>query len=165
MCLPALAAASAAVAVIGQGISAYSAHGQAKYEAAVARQNSTLASNQALDAIKRGQIDDRRSQQETAKLIGSQQARLAANGIDVGYGNAADMIGDTATYGAEDAATIRENAMREAMGHDMSAMNFRAQARAARSRATGALVSGGFGIAQTALGGATQFAQLRAKGR
>lgn len=164
MCLPALALASAGIAALGQGISAYSSYQQHGYEAKVANQNAKLSNAQALDAITRGQEEDRRNQQQTGRTIGSERAAMAANGVDITYGNAADVVGDTAMFGAEDSATIRANAMREAHGYEINAANFRSTALAARRAATGALISGAFGIAQTALGGASQFKSLSASG-
>ena len=165
MCAPpVLALAAAGMTMVGQGVSAYSTSQAQGYAARVADQNARLSNAQALDAIKRGQIEDQRNQQQTARAMGSQRAAMAANDIDPGYGNAADVVGDTATFGAEDSATIRENAMREAKGYEAHAANFRAQAASARMAATGAIIGGAFNMASTALGAAQQYSRLRTIG-
>lgn len=161
MCDPlSLTIAATAVAALGQGVSAIGAHQQGKYEAKVAGANAKAESARAADAINRGSEESRRYQRRLAQEMGQQNAALAANGIDIGFGTAADVRGDTAMLGREDVITINENARREAMGFDINAMNFGAEQQSAKRRARGALYKGGFDIVGTVLGGAQQFGKI-----
>jgi hypothetical protein len=156
-----LTIAATAVAAVGQGVSAYSTYQQDRYEAKVATANAAIKTDQASDALARGRIDNLRYQRQLAQQMGEQNARLAANGIDIGYGSAANVRADTAMFGREDVNTINENAIRETKGYEVDAMNYRAEASAKKSAATGALIQGAFGVASTVLGGATQVSKMR----
>lgn len=165
MCDPlSLTIAATAVAAVGQGVSAYSSYQQNRYEAKVADQNARLESKAAIDALERGRIESRNYQRRLGQEIGQQNAALAANGIDITFGTPANVRGDTLMFGREDVATIETNALREAEGHDIGAVNYLAAARSSRQAATGALVQGAFGVASTVLGGATQYSKYKRTG-
>jgi len=167
MCLPlapALLVASTVVTMAGQAASAMSQAGQASYEAGVARRNAAMRADAAHDARERGQVEARNYQLELGQRMGSQRASLAANGIDPGYGSAADVQADMARAGATDVDTIRRNAAREEQGYLIDASNFTSEAVAQRRRRTAAYVSGAFGIAQTALGAASQYGRMKGVG-
>jgi hypothetical protein len=133
---------------------------QARYEAKVADANARRESQRAIDALERGDIETRRYQRRLSQEIGQQNAALAANGIDITFGTAADVRGDTMMFGQEDVQSIQQNAFREAMGYDINAANYSAEAVARRRAAKGALIGGAFGVASTVLGGATQVANI-----
>ena len=156
-----LIVASTAVMAAGQGVSAISTSQQHKYEAKLADSNAKAESQRAIDAIDRGRIESRRYQRKLGQEMGAQNAALAANGIDITFGSAANVRGDTAMFGREDVQAINENARREAMGFDINAVNYLSVAKSSRKQATGAIVQGAFGVASTVLGGATQFASYR----
>lgn len=157
---PALMLAATAVTMAGQGVSAMAASKQARHESKVANVNRQLESEKARDAILRGQEEGRRSRSQAGRQVGAQRATMAANGLDLGFGNAADVVGDTVVAGAEDSATLRQNSYRETRGYEISAMNFDAESAAKKAAARGAIVEGAFGMASTALGGATQYSKL-----
>ncbi len=162
MCDPVtLTLAATAVAAIGQGVGAMSASKQANYQAKVAGANAKRESQAAIDAIERGNIETRKFQRRAGQEMGQQNAALAANGIDITFGSAADVRGDTAMFAQEDSQAIQENARREAMGYDINAVNYLSEAKSQRSAARGALVQGAFGVASTVLGGATQYSRMR----
>lgn len=146
---------------LGQGYSALASNAQGTYEARVARQNARLENERAKDAIERGTTEAQRYQRRLSQEQGQQNAALAANGIDITFGSAADVRGDTAMFGREDTGTIYENAFREARGYEINAANFLSESRAARMRARSALVKGAFDIAGTVLGGATQISKIK----
>ncbi|MDW3502945.1 hypothetical protein NQ272_27715, partial [Escherichia coli] len=79
---------------------------------------------------------------------------MAAGGLDLGFGNAADLQADTAMLGREDAQRIIDQGANAVKGFDIESSNYRSQAQASRQAASGALVDGVFGVATTALGGA-----------
>lgn len=155
-----MAIASTALSTVGAGVSAFGQYQQASYQSRVEQQNARLAADRSRDALRRGQIEAERYGREASREQGALRASMAANNIDPGYGSAADVRGDAATYAAQDIETIRENAAREAWGFEVDAMNSRARARSYRGAATGALVGGAFGMATTALGGAVQYRNM-----
>ncbi len=71
---------------------------------------------QADDVLVRGNEEEGKHRTDVRRLTGSQRARLAAQGIDIGEGSAALLQGETAVLGEVDAMTIRNNARREAFG-------------------------------------------------
>lgn len=152
-------------AVAGTVTSTVASYQQARYEAKVADANVAAENERVRDALNRGDIEARDTARRQSQLIGAQRAAMAANGIDLGFGSAADLLADTAMYAREDLTTVRENTRREVMGFDINAANYGAQARAARSRATGALVAGGLQAASTIAGGAQRFGKIRADRR
>lgn len=153
--------ASTAVAAIGQGVSAISANQQYRYEAKVARANARAENERARDALDRGRTESLRYQRQLSQQIGDQNAALAANGVDISFGSAANVRGDTLMFGREDVDTINRNAFREARGFEISSANYRADEAGKRRQASGALVQGAFGMGSTILGGATQYSNFR----
>lgn len=136
--------------------SAASAQGQ--YQKTIFDQNAKMADLQATDALQRGQLAEQRSRLETRQQIGSTRADLAAQGIDVGSGSAADVQASQAGVGELDALTIRNNAAREAYGYKVEALNASQQGRLAafsgdqaasgyRVRGVSTLLTGGLNVA------------------
>jgi hypothetical protein len=116
--------------------------------------NAAVADIQAKDAVERGIDEASRFRQGVRTLVGSQRAGLAAQGVDVGFGSAADVQADAAFLGELDALTIETNAKREAWGFTVEAADARKRAEiqrregvmleaAGRSRANAALIGGG----------------------
>lgn len=125
MCEPAsaatLASASQGLMIAGTVAGAYGAYNQSKaskasleYQASVARNNAEYSESQARDAIRRGQVAENDVRRRTAQLRGSQRARLAANGVDLGEGSALNILLDTDYFGELDALNVRDNSNREA---------------------------------------------------
>lgn len=104
-------------------------------QAAVARNNAQIAQQAAQDAIARGEIAEGNQRIQTAQLKSSQRARMAANGIDINTGSAADVQKSTDFLGNLDAMTIRENAAREAAGYIRERNNSAASADLLEGRA------------------------------
>lgn len=154
MCDPmTLAVVGTAVAAAGTAVSGYMAYNQHRYQARVARENRRLENARAAEALDRGAVEERTLGRRYSALAGSQRASMAANGIDIGFGSAADVLGDTAQFHAEDSAALRSNNMAEVRGIEISAANYGAQARASSMAGTSALVAAGFDTASTILGG------------
>lgn len=187
-----------ATSVIGTGIAAYGqyragqtaaaqaqAQGQAQaaqfqYQAAIADINRRTAErNQYLAERNAGYVeaagarlaDDRA--RRIRQTIGAQRAALAANGLLLDQGTAADMQSDTASLGRLALAEIGENTRRQASGYRIAGVNARDEAEAATLRgeayrvsAANALSAGAFaadnastagwlGATSSLLGGAT----------
>lgn len=127
----------------GAGFSAVGAYSQAKNqqaalqaEAQVQQNNAVLAGWQAEDSIARGEEAANRANMKGAQVKGTQRAAMAANGIDLGVGSAQNVLNDTDYLTAVDAATLRDNAAREAWGYRMQARGYVDKSTAARNGAS-----------------------------
>lgn len=138
MCEPTtiLAVGSMAMSAYGAYSGAQQAKYQAEYESDVARNNAKMAEYAAADAERRGGQEVEASNRRARELRGEQEARLAANGLDLSSGSALGLLQDTDYLMAQDAATIRTNARREAWGYQVeksnqlaSAANYKAAAK------------------------------------
>ena len=104
-------------------------------QAQINANNAQIARWQAEDALKRGDREASRSRMKTHQLKGTQRARMAANGVDLGVGSALNILNDTDFFGEIDATTIEDNAAREAWAIRNQAQNFASEASLLRSRA------------------------------
>jgi len=142
---------AAAAAVVGAGISAYGMVQQGKTAQQIANNNAKMAEYAAQDAQKRGEEDAMAAQRKAAALKSSQRVALAANGLDLSYGTAADLQDQTDFFGQADAATARTNASREAWRLRAGGEQDRAAGAAARSnanmQAAGTLISAAGSVA------------------
>lgn len=154
MCDPVtLAVAGTAVAVAGTATAGYMQYQQSKYQQKVAKANQANENARAADALDRGTQEQDRLARRYRALQGSQRAAMAANGIDVDFGSAGDVLQDTRDLYREDAKTLADNTLNEVKGIEISAANFGAQAKASGMAATGAAISTGLDIGSTILGG------------
>ncbi len=126
---------------------------QASYQTAVARNAAQVSEYNAQDAERRGAAEEARQRRKTSLLLGTQQARLAAQGSDLD-GSPLDILGDTAALGEEEALATRYQAAREAWGQRIQAANQNAQADfLTRSAALPTGADPGLGIAKSLLSG------------
>lgn len=102
------------------GFQAFSARNDALARKSKLSYQAQLASNQAAIAGYRAEIAqqlgagrEQDSRLETARQSGSQRARMAASGIDLGQGSATDVLASTAYIGERNAAMIRDKTNRE----------------------------------------------------
>lgn len=165
MCAPpAVALIAAGVAAAGSMASGLSQAGQLRQQANIAQRNAQEANQRAIDAIQRGQMERVQLDRRYSQIQGQQQAAMAANGIDLGFGSALAVSRDTQMLRNEDAATLYRNQSNALHGIDIEVSNYRAEAAAKRQAATGAIVSAGFGAASSILGGASQFSRMKGTG-
>lgn len=163
MCDPvSLTIGATAVAAIGQGVQGINQANQYRYQSRVAQANARMDQASARDAEARGLVEEERQSRRTAQLLGQQRVALAANGIETDFGSAGLIQQDTIQIGREDAATIRENTIREARGFEISAANQMDQSRAAKGAAKGALIGAAFDVGSTILSGASQVGKMKA---
>lgn len=127
---------------VGAGLSAGTAYNNSEAtqaalnaQAQINRNNAVVAGYQAADSERRGAIAASNVRIKARQLKGAQRARLAASGVDLGTGNAADILTDTDYFGEVDAATTLDNAAREAWGYRTQAQNFQSESDLLRSRA------------------------------
>lgn len=129
------ATASVSMAAAATGLSAYSASkassarsAQARYQAAVQKNNETIANWKADDAIDRGRKEKARHQIKVKNFMGKQTSILAGQGFELDE-DAIDILSDTAELGALDARTIESNSQREAWQQRIAASNASAQSQ------------------------------------
>lgn len=168
--MTALQALSLAATVGSTAMAAGGMYQQSKVAEQTARNNATMAEYAAQDAQRRGEEEAASIQRKGASLKSSQRVALAAKGLDLGYGTAADLQDQTDFFTQSDVATTRTNAAREAWnararGQQAMALG-RADSLNAMTQAGGTLLSGAGQVADkwyrynrggsgTATGGAT----------
>ncbi len=118
---------------LSMGASMTAANQKAKYEVGMANQNADVAKAKQADAIARGAKEEEQHLQKVEQLQGTQRAAMGASGAAVGEGSFGDILANTAAVGAEDAATIRLNSMREAWSLGEQAKGYQAQGEMAKS--------------------------------
>ena len=136
---------------------------QGNYEAAVAKQNASIARDAAGDSITRGQKEAAQFYRQVGQTKGEQVAAMSANGIDVGSGTALTVQQDTQAGADEDAQSLYHNIDQRTRGYLISATNDMAAANAAKARGRNAMISGVFNAGQSAMGAFTQMQGLQAK--
>lgn len=140
---------------------------QGSYASAVATNNQQLALMEAEDARKRGGVASSRLLRDAGRLMGTQRAKFAAQGVDPNSGSAAEVQADTAAMAAADAEMIMNNAYREGWGHRVEAANHAQSGRMARiaanNEAKATLITGGLGFGRDMLYGAQLYEHYRDK--
>ncbi len=126
-------------------------------QAELADINARVAESQARVELMTGQRREQASRLSTAALKGSQRAAMAANGVDLGVGSAAELQATTDLVGEVDAATIHEGAVRSAWGYRTQATNSANDAVMRRGTAGG--ISPGTAAMSSLLGSAGTVAQ------
>lgn len=137
--------AMAVVSAVGGLVSAQASRNQGKAAEQVAENNAIMGEYAAQDAQRRGEEEAQALLRKGADIKSSQRAALAAKGLDLGYGTAADIQDQTDFFAQSDAATARDNAAREAWSRRAGAQTTRAEgqfaARNSNLQATGTLLS------------------------
>ena len=145
MCSPSLAGnAGVGMQAAGAGMSAASTYYGAvmqksalNFQADIANINARMSEVSAKQELERGSFQEKQVRLQSENLKSSQRAAMAANGIMLGEGTAADIIKSTDYMTEMDVDTVRANAARAAFGYRTQGMNYRAQAGAARAGADG----------------------------
>jgi hypothetical protein len=165
MCGPAaLAVAAATVTAVGTVYGGLQARAQGNYQAQVAAQNAKLAAESGQQEQQNTREAALQHYRKVAQLQGQQRVAMAAGGLDVNFGNAADLTADTQMLAREDAGRIYRQGAENVRGFDIEGANYRAEGAAAKQKGNGAFVGSLFSAAGTALGGAQQYGQLRRQG-
>lgn len=132
-------------------VSAYGSYEQGQTQKKIGRNNAIMAEYAAQAAERQGENDAQAARRKADTLKGAQRARLAANGLDLEVGTAADVLDQTDFFAATDQTTIRNNTKRAAWSARAQGANFRAGGDAAAEQAN----LNAFG---TILGGSSQVA-------
>jgi hypothetical protein len=157
-----LAYGADSVGQLGQGIGqSMAVKARGDYEEFIARQNADLADRDAKEIEKRGDKASSDYKNQVNQLKGQQRSSMAAQGIDINQGSAAEIQKETATLGALDALQLKNNAWREAFGMRGQANQYRAQGRmakvAAKNEAKNTLLTGGMKALSSAASAAYYF--------
>ncbi len=139
--------ASATTSLAGAYSQSQALEMQANYQKTQSEMNAKLADMQAEDAIKRGNKAAGQVKQQAKRMQGAQRAALAAQGIDIDSGSAAEIQENTEVLSAMDAMQVKNNAWKEAWGFKVQALNTRAEGSwaqaAGQAAARNTLLTGG----------------------
>jgi len=141
---------------IGSFFSAETQKYQLKTQAIIADTNARIAELGAQSALNQGQHEIGNLTLKAGQLKSTQRTSMAANGIDLGEGNAAEVLASTEIMKEVDKNTIQANAVRSAWGYRMQGTNFQNEALTARNASSA--ISPWMAGASTMLGKATDVA-------
>lgn len=108
-----------------------------KFSAAMAEINARVAELGAQSALLQGQSEVAKLTMQAGQLKSRQKVAMAANGIDLGVGNAAEVQASTDLMKEIDANTLKANAMRNAWGYRNQALNYKNKALMDNATASG----------------------------
>lgn len=131
----AMQGAGAASSAIGAYASAQGQKSLLNTQADMDEINARLAEASARSALMAGQRQEQTIQLNTAQIGGAQRAAMAANGVDLGTGSAAEVQASTKIMGEIDADTAHANAVRAAFGYRTQATNYQNDALMRRASA------------------------------
>ena len=141
----------------GSFYSAKSQKSNLQHQARMAEINARIAETGAKTELARGQAEYARHTLQAGHLKSAQRTALAANGVVLNEGSAAEMLAATDIMKEIDAQTIEENALRNAWGYRSQATDYRNQALMSQAQASGISPTGA-GL-QTLLGSAPMVAE------
>ncbi|OJZ18007.1 MAG: hypothetical protein BGP21_06425 [Thiobacillus sp. 65-29] len=123
-----LQAAGAVSGAIGGFYSAKMTKNQLAFEASMSRINARIAELGYRGAMERGQKEVASLTMQAGQLKARQRASMAANGIDLGEGNAAELQASTEILKETDRMTLESNAVRSAWGYRTQGANYQSEA-------------------------------------
>lgn len=130
-----LQAMGALTGAIGSFYSAKTQASALRFQSDMASINARIAELGAQSALNRGQKQIGSLTLRAGQLKGSQRAAMAANGIDLGTGSAAETLASTDFMKESDALTINMNSVMDAIGYRTQGVNAGNQALMARATA------------------------------
>lgn len=133
------------------------------YQAQVAEENAKIANKNAANERQTGIEEARLQRMKTLQAVGSQQAAMAANGMDVTQGTSLDIIEDTAAMGELDALQIQTNYERKALAYEQQGLNFSNESRMDVIAGKNAYKTGMINAAQTGLNGVSKLTNVASK--
>lgn len=133
------------------------------YQAQVAEENAKIANKNAANERQTGIEEARLQRMKTLQAVGSQQAAMAANGMDITQGTSLDIIEDTAAMGELDALQIQTNYERKALAYEQQGLNFNNEARMDVIAGKNAYKTGMVKGVQTGLNGVSKLTNVSSK--
>lgn len=106
-------------------------------QAALADVNARISELGAQQELIKGEREVGRATMQAGRLKSSQRTAMAANGIDLGEGNAAEIQASTDLMKEIDKNTVEANAVRSAWGYRTQDMNYQNEATVKRGSASG----------------------------
>lgn len=156
------AATSTTAATIGAGVSAagsifggIAASGQASYQSQVAKNNATVAEQNARYASAAASTNAQAAGMRSAQRQGQIRAAQGANGIDVNSGSNVEVQKSQAELGELDELSAENKGLLQAYGYKSQATSFDAESRLQDSIATTAPIAGALKAGGTLLGSAS----------
>lgn len=132
-----LSVAGAISGAVGSFYSARMTKNQLAFDAEMAHINARVAELGARSAFERGQKEIASLTMQAGRLKSSQRAAMAANGIDLGEGNAAEVQASTSLMAEIDKQTLEANAVKSAWGYRIEATNMESAAMMKEGSAAG----------------------------
>jgi hypothetical protein len=130
-----------AAGAIGQAFGAYyqakSQKIQLQLQADLSRINARMAESAAQSTLLSGQRQEQAVRLKTAQLKGTQRAKMAGRGIDLGSDTAVNILTGTDVMGEIDANTVAANAVRAAWGYRTEGTNSQIAATMAQANSQG----------------------------
>jgi hypothetical protein len=145
---PALAVAGIVASLAAAAMSAESSMQSANYNAQVAKNNQTIANQNASRSLEQGQQLEENQRLKTGSMVSAIGAQEAASGVNPNEGSALNVKSSAAETGELDALTIRYNA-------NLGYINAKNQANAYGSQAQLDTAQGEWGAMGSLLGGAS----------
>ncbi len=139
------------VSLMGQMQTANANASAANYQAQVARNNQTIAEQNATYSRQAGVVEAEQQSQKTARLVGAEIAGQGASGIDPTTGSPAEVVRGTREMGRLDMLNLVQNAELRARGFNIEASNQGANAGLLTQQASNARTAGLFGAAGSLL--------------
>lgn len=131
MCEPVtIGMAISAAATVAQG---YAAKQKGEFDYGVAKFNARQLENEATQTRNVGVEQENEQRRRTAELLSRQRTQIAAQGVELGTGTAAQIQDNTVDLGEVDALRIRSNFEQQAESLEDRAELTTAQGRAAKS--------------------------------
>jgi hypothetical protein len=122
---------------IGSFFGAKSQQSSLDAQAGLAETNARIAEMGAQSALQQGQQQVGALTMRAGNIKASQRASMAANGIDIGEGNAGEVQASTDIMKEVDSNQIQANAVRSAWGYRTQATNYQNEALVKRATADG----------------------------
>lgn len=148
--------AGAAMSAVGSYFGARSQQVALRGAADIQDINAGQTELSAQQELARGNAQVAQVTRRAGQIKGSQRAAMAKNGVDLGDGNAAEVLASTDIMKEEDVNTITANAVRAAWGERMVATNQKNDAAAKRAGANS--ISPGMAAFTSLIGSSSQIA-------
>lgn len=146
----------AAMSGIGSYYSAASQKTALQSQADIADTNARISEYAAQGALLQGEHQAAQVSMQAGQLKSKQKANMAANGIDLGVGSAAEVQASTDVMKESDMNTIQANALRAAWGYRTQETSY--QNAALTARASASTISPLANMASSLIGGAGKVA-------
>jgi len=127
--------AGAASSMVGSYYDAQSRKSRMAYQARMAELNAQLEEKSAQAVLRKGEQQAGQLSLKAGQVKSSQRTRLAANGVDLGVGSAAEQLATTDVMKEIDMNTIQSNAIASAWGHRVQGTNYSNEALMSRTSA------------------------------